>query len=70
MSMGLVRGVVFAGVIILPSLVLGLILYIVLGGNTSASVGSGEFMYGPCYGVPMLCIISAFIMGMSADASE
>ncbi|MDC1420077.1 hypothetical protein N8653_05105 [Euryarchaeota archaeon] len=68
--MGIARGVVFAGVAFLPSLVLGLILYILLGGNTGSSVGGADFMYGPCYGVPFICILSAFVMGISADVRE
>ena len=47
-----------------------LILYLVLGGNTGGSVGGADFMYGPCYGVPFICILSAFVMGISADVRE
>lgn len=68
--MGLVRGLVFVGVAILPSLVLGLISYIALGGTTSNSIEGGEFMYGPCYGIPALCLIFAFILGIKDDQRE
>jgi hypothetical protein len=68
--MGLVRGLVFAGVAILPSLVLGLISYIALGGTTSDSIDGGEFMYGPCYGIPALCLIIAFILGIKDNQRD
>ncbi|MBD50977.1 MAG: hypothetical protein CMB08_03530 [Euryarchaeota archaeon] len=68
--MGLARGLVFVGVAILPSLVLGLIFYIALGGTTSDSMEGGEFMYGPCYGIPALCLIFAFIYGIKDDQRE
>jgi len=68
--MGLVRGLVFVGVAVLPSLVLGLISYIALGGSSSDSIEGGEFMYGPCYGIPALCLITAFILGIKDDQRE
>ena len=68
--MGLVRGLIFVGVAILPSLVLGLISYIALGGTTSDSMEGGEFMYCPCYGIPALCLIFAFILGIKDDQRE
>ena len=68
--MGLVRGLVFAGVAILPSLVLGLISYIALGGTTSDSIDGGEFMYGPCYGIPALCLIIAFTLGIKDNQRD
>ena len=68
--MGLVRGLVFAGVAILPSLVLGLISYIALGGTTSDSIDGGECMYGPCYGIPALCLIIAFILGIKDNQRD
>ncbi len=68
--MGLARGLVFVGVAVLPSLVLGLVSYIALGGTTSDSIEGGEFMYGPCYGIPALCLIIAFIMGLKDDQRE
>ena len=49
---------------------LGLISYIALGGTTSDSMEGGEFMYGPCYGIPALCLITAFILGIKDDQRE
>jgi|TARA_B110000495_G_C22933822_1_gene545979 hypothetical protein len=68
--MGIARGVIFASIAILPSLVLALVAYIALGGTTTDSISGGEFMYGPCYGIPAICIITAFIIGVKDDMRE
>ena len=67
--MSITRGLVFALVSVIPAMILGLVAYIIFGGVTS-SPSSEDFMYGPCYGIPALCLIVAFIMGLKDDQRE
>ena len=62
-NMSVTRGLIFSLVTVIPAMILGLVSYIILGGETS-SPDSSDFMYGPCYGVPFSLIIIAFIYGL------
>lgn len=61
--MSFTRGLIFSLVAIIPAMILGLVSYIILGGETS-SPSSSDFMYGPCYGVPFTVIFLSFIYGL------
>ena len=61
--MSFTRGLIFSLVAIIPAMILGLVSYIILGGETS-SPNSSDFMYGPCYGVPFIVIFLSFIYGL------
>jgi len=65
--MGVMRGLILAAIAFLPAVFLGLLAYIVMGGETN-STNSSDFMFLPCYGVPLLFIGAAFILGMREDA--
>ena len=56
--MRLMRATVFAMVTVIPGILLGLVAYLLLGGN-SQSANPDDFMYIPCYGIPGLCIAAA-----------
>ncbi len=64
--MGLMRGLILAAIALLPGVFLGLLAYIIMGGNTN-STDPSDFMFLPCYGVPMLFIGAAFVLGMRGD---
>ncbi|MAR41639.1 MAG: hypothetical protein CMB58_002645 [Methanobacteriota archaeon] len=64
--MGLMRGLILAAIALLPGVFLGLLAYIIMGGNTN-STESSDFMFLPCYGVPLLFTGAAFILGMRDD---
>ncbi len=65
--MGVMGGLMRAAVGFVAAVFLGLLAYIVMGGETN-STNSSDFMFLPCYGVPLLFIGAAFILGMREDA--
>tara|TARA_B110000014_G_C19639472_1_gene337109 strand:+ start:125 stop:328 length:204 start_codon:yes stop_codon:yes gene_type:complete len=67
--MRLMRAIVFAAIAIFPGILLALFAYLLLGGP-SESTEWETWMYGPCYGVPGLCVLGAFIIGLKEDAGE
>ena len=67
--MRLMRATVFAAVAVIPSILLALAAYLMLGGP-SQSPEWEAWMYGPCYGVPGLCIAAAFALGLREDTEE
>ena len=67
--MRLMRATVFAAVAVIPSILLALAAYLMLGGP-SQSTEWEAWMYGPCYGVPGLCIAAAFTLGLRGDTEE
>ncbi|GIT75049.1 MAG: hypothetical protein Ct9H300mP30_1110 [Methanobacteriota archaeon] len=67
--MRLMRATVFAAVAVIPSILLALAAYLMLGGP-SQSTEWEAWMYGPCYGVPGLCIAAAFALGLREDTEE
>ena len=67
--MRLMRAIVFAAIAVFPSILLALFAYWLLGGNLQ-STSPDDFMYMPCYGVPGLCILCAFILGLREDRED
>ncbi len=67
--MRLMRATVFAAVAVIPCILLSLAAYLMLGGP-SKSTEWEVWMYGPCYGVPGLCIAAAFALGLREDTEE
>ncbi len=67
--MRLMRATVFSAIAIFPSILLALFAYWLLGGNLQ-STSPDDFMYIPCYGVPGLCILGAFILGLKEDLRD
>jgi hypothetical protein len=64
--MRLMRAIVFAAIAIFPGLLLALFAYLLLGGPAESTEWEA-WMYGPCYGVPGLCVLCAFILGLRED---
>ena len=67
--MRLMRAMVFAVIAVFPAVILALFAYLLLGGS-SESTEWETWMYGPCYGVPGLCIAAAFALGLREDTEE
>ena len=67
--MRLMRATVFAAVAVIPSILLALAAYLMLGGP-SQSTEWETWMYGPCYGVPGLCLAASFALGLREDTEE
>ena len=65
----MMRATVFAAIAIFPAVLLALFAYLLLGGSSESSVWE-TWMYGPCYGVPGLCILGAFILGFREDRGD
>ena len=61
--MRLMRATVFAAIAVFPAVLLALFAYLLLGGSSESTEWETR-MYGPCYGVPGLCILGAFILGL------
>ena len=66
--MRLMRATVFAVTACIPSFLLGLFAYWLMGGNLQGS--ADDFMFIPCYGVPGLCILGVFILGLKEDLGD
>jgi|TARA_B110000014_G_C20110066_1_gene584574 hypothetical protein len=62
--MGAARAVVFGGVMILPALLVGVVLFLILGG---ANEDWADWMWFPCYILPAAIILSASIYGWKTD---
>ncbi|MBC8437834.1 MAG: hypothetical protein H8D82_01030, partial [Euryarchaeota archaeon] len=54
--MGVARGVVFGGVSIFPALLIGVIIFLILGG---ANQDWASWMWFPCYILPAAVVIAA-----------
>ena len=67
--MRLMRATVFAAIAIFPAVLLALFAYLLLGGSSESSEWE-TWMSGPCYGVPGLCILGAFILGLREDRGD
>ena len=67
--MRLMRAIVFAVIAIFPGLLLALFAYLLLGGPPVINERK-TWMYGPCYGVPGLCVLGAFILGLREDRED
>jgi hypothetical protein len=67
--MRLMRAIVFAAIAIFPGLLLALFAYLLLGGPAESTEWE-TWMYGPCYGVPGLCVLCAFILGLREDRED
>ena len=67
--MRLMRATVFAAIAIFPAVLLALFAYLLLGGSSESSEWE-TWMYGTCYGVPGLCILGAFILGLREDRGD
>ena len=65
----MMRATVFAAVAIFPAVLLALFAYLLLGGSSESSEWE-TWMNGPCYGVPGLCILGAFILGLREDRGD
>ncbi len=72
--MGVLRGLSLALIVILPAFILGFIAYLLTGeflvGGTSDITEWETWMYVPCYGVPLFCLVVAFIFGMRSGRVE
>ena len=68
--MGVLRGLTLALIAILPAFILGFIAYLLTGGGTSDTTEWESWMYLPCYGVPLFCLVVAFIFGMKSGRVE
>jgi hypothetical protein len=64
--MGILRAVIFGVVAVFPALILGLVSYLLFGGQAE-STDWETWMYGPCYGIPFATITIAFIIGLKDD---
>jgi len=62
--MGAARAVVFGGVMILPALLVGVVLFLIFGG---ANEDWANWMWFPCYILPAAIILSASIYGWKTD---
>ena len=67
--MRLMRATDFAAIAGFPAGLLALVAYLLLGGSSESSEWE-TWMYGPCYGVPGLCILGAFILGLREDQED
>ena len=67
--MRLMRATVFAAIAVFPAVLLALFAYLLLGGSPESTEWEA-WMYGPCYGVPGLCILGAFILGLREDRED
>ena len=65
----MMRATGFAAIAIFPAVLLALFAYLLLGGSSESSEWE-TWMYGPCYGVPGLCILGAFILGLREDRGD
>ena len=65
----MMRATVFAAIAIFPAVLLALFAYLLLGGSSESSEWE-TWMYGPCYGVPGLCLAAAFALGLRGDTEE
>lgn len=62
--MGVARGVVFGGVSIFPALLIGVIIFLILGG---ANQDWASWMWFPCYILPAAVVIAAGTYGWKTD---
>ncbi len=62
--MGVARAVVFGGVSVLPAMLIGVILFLIMGG---ANEDWSNWMWGPCYILPIGLIIAATAYGWKTD---
>tara|TARA_Y100001935_G_scaffold26351_1_gene19721 strand:+ start:15461 stop:15709 length:249 start_codon:yes stop_codon:yes gene_type:complete len=58
-SMGLGRALVFASVMILPAMVVGLASWLAFGGSETWQ----SWQYATCYAIPGALVVSSFIIG-------
>jgi hypothetical protein len=58
------RAVVFGAVSIFPALFIGMMVYVLLGGETEFPEWE-IWMYGPCYLLPSLIVVGSFLIGLS-----
>ena len=65
-SMGVTRAVVFGGISILPAMLIGVILFLILGG---ANQDWANWMWFPCYILPISLIVAAGSYGWKTDTS-
>ncbi len=65
--MGAARGMVFAGVSFLPSILVGVIIFLLLGG---ADQEWSNWMWGPCYVVPFCLVGFAGWRGWTNDPDQ
>ena len=65
----MMRATVFAAIAIFPAVLLALFAYLLRGGSSESSEWE-TWMYGPCYGVPGLCILGACILGLREDRGD
>jgi|TARA_B100000809_G_scaffold257700_1_gene299724 ABC-type spermidine/putrescine transport system permease subunit I len=62
--MGAARAVVFGGVVTLPALLIGVVLFLILGG---ANEDWANWMWFPCYILPTTIILATSIYGWKTD---
>lgn len=67
--MRLMRATVFAAIAVFPGLLLALFAYLLLGGPAESSEWE-TWMYAPCYGVPGVCVLGAFVLGLREDRED
>ena len=64
--MGAARAVVFGGVSVFPAILIGIIFFLIMGG---ADQDWANWMWGPCYILPIGLIVAATIYGWKTDVA-
>lgn len=67
--MSLLRGVTLSLIAILPGIIIGALAYLVIGGSSDNTEWE-SWQYLPCYGIPLSCMILAFLFGMRSSRVE
>lgn len=62
--MGAARGVVFGGVSVFPAILIGVILFLIMGG---ADQEWANWMWAPCYILPIGLMMAATVYGWKTD---
>ena len=61
--MRVMRGLVFGTVSVLPALFVGMVSYVLIGGDTTFPEWE-TWMYGPCYLLPGLIVGGSLLLGL------
>jgi len=61
--MRVMRGLVFGAVSVLPAFFVGMVVYVLIGGDTDFPEWD-TWMYGPCYLLPALIVGGSLLLGL------
>ena len=61
--MRVMRGLVFGAVSVLPAFFVGMVTYVLIGGETAFPEWEA-WMYGPCYLLPGLIVGGSLLLGL------